>query len=411
MPSLRRQRNAVEKIKQRKKRLTHPLRMLPMRYLTLLALALLLCSSAAFCQTNGTTPEAMNASALRALVVESSAKLESYRFSMEIAQDIDLVNLSSMEAQRLYTRSMGLGSANMTDHALKLVMASLTYAKGNEVNASAVALEEYLLNNTIYLKLDGNWTVLRLPAAADAWSQQSTMEQQVNMLNQSDLTLMGAETVEGQNCYKVRAKIDMRAYAGQLSGEVASYLPMTSANSTDLFRNMTLDVYYWITKDAHLLKKTVVHEVINVTPQSLGLPATGQEIRVNSTTTMIFEGFNESVNIVLPSVAGRAQSFPLGLATSNEAVPVASNGSEIGPNESMSDAARLSESIPNTTKLDESKSRLNESVSRLNKSMPYAARLNETMPIATSSNATLPNASMQEKRTIPAASTPWRIFL
>jgi hypothetical protein len=309
----------------------------------------------------------------------------------------------------------------MTDHALKLVMASFTYAKGNEVNASAVALEEYLLNNTIYLKLDGNWTVLRLPAAAEAWSQQNTMEQQVNMLNQSDLTLMGAETVEGQNCYKVRAKIDMLAYTGQLSSEVASYLPMTSANSTDLFRNMTLDVYYWITKDAHLLKKTVVHEVINVTPQSLGLQATGQEIRVNSTTTMIFEGFNESVNIVLPSVAGRAQPFPQAPAASHEAVSVASNGSEIGPNESMSDAARLSESIPNTTKLDESKSRLNESVSRLNKSMPYAARLNETISIATLSNATLsnatlsnatlPNASMQEKRTIPAASTPWRIFL
>ena len=85
-------------------------------------------------------------------MVESSAKLESYRFSMEIAQDIDLINLSSMEAQRLYTRSMGLGSANMTDHALKLVMASFTYAKGNEVNASAVALEEYLLNNTIFSK-------------------------------------------------------------------------------------------------------------------------------------------------------------------------------------------------------------------------------------------------------------------
>ena len=93
------------------------------------------------------------------------------------------------------------------------------------------------------------------------------------MFNQSDLTLIGTETVEGQDCYKVRAEIDMRTYAGQLSGEVASYLPMTSENTTDLFRNTTLDVYYWITKDAHLLKKTDVHEVLNVTPQSLGLPA------------------------------------------------------------------------------------------------------------------------------------------
>ena len=135
-----------------------------MRYLTLLALALLLCSSGAFCQTNSTGSADINASALRSLVVDSSAKLESYSFSMEMAQNIDLVNLSSMESQRLYTRSIGLGLANMTDRALKLVMASLTYAKGNEENSSAVALEEYLLNNTIYLKLDGNWTVLKMPA-------------------------------------------------------------------------------------------------------------------------------------------------------------------------------------------------------------------------------------------------------
>ena len=73
MPSLRRQRNAVEKSNKGKKDLPHPLRLLHMRYLTLLALALLLCSSAAFCQTNGTTPEDLNASALRALVVDSSA--------------------------------------------------------------------------------------------------------------------------------------------------------------------------------------------------------------------------------------------------------------------------------------------------------------------------------------------------
>ena len=435
--------NQNERIKQ--KRFTTQLHLLPMRDLTLLALALLFCSSGAFCQTNNTSPAEMNASDLRALVVDSSAKLESYSFSMEMAQNIDLVNLSPMETQQLYTRSLGLGFANMTDRALKLVMASFTYAKGNEVNASAVTLEEYLLNDTIYLKLDGNWTILKMPGAAAAWSQQSTMEQQVNMFNQSNLTLIGSETVEGQDCYKVRAKIDMRTYAGQLSGEAASYLPMSAANSTDLFSNTTLDVYYWITKDTHLLKKSDVQELLNVTPQSLGLPATEQDVIIDSTISMIFEGFNESVNIVLPPDANRAQPFPQSLAASNEAVPVASNESETGPNESMSSAVRLSESIPNVTKLNESKSRLsesisklsesipnvtgsnesisnaegltesipstiklvksksrlNESLSRLNKSMPDAARLNElksrlnaTMPNATLSNATLSNATL-----------------
>ena len=235
-----------------------------MRYLELLALILLLCSSGALSQTNSTYTGDLNASALRSLVVDSSAKLESYSFSMEMVQNMDLVNLSSGEAQKLYTRSIGLGFTNMTDRALKLVMASITYEKGDEENSTAIALEEYLLNDTMYIKMNGDWTMVKLPAAAAAWSQQNTIEQQVNMFKQSDLTLMSSEIVDGQDCYKVRARMDMGTYASQQPGGMASYLPMASTNNTDLFRNMTLDVYYWITKDTHLLKKTEVLEVFTL---------------------------------------------------------------------------------------------------------------------------------------------------
>ena len=53
-----------------------------------------------------------------------------------------LENLSSGQSQQILTRSIGFGLVNMTDQALKLVMASLTSpVRGN---SSAVALEEYL---------------------------------------------------------------------------------------------------------------------------------------------------------------------------------------------------------------------------------------------------------------------------
>jgi hypothetical protein len=434
-----------------------------MRSLSLLALTLLLCSSGAFCQTNSTIPGDLNASALRSMVVDSSAKLESYSYSMEMVQNIDLVDLSTGEAQRLYTRSIGLGFTNMTDRALKLVMASLTYEKGDEENSTAIALEEYLLNDTMYIKMDGNWTVVKLPAAAAAWSQQNTMEQQVNMFKQSDLTVMGSEIVDGQDCYKVRAKVDMSAYAGQQSGGMASYMPISSTNDTDLFRNVTLNVYYWITKDEYLLKKMDMLEVFTLDPQSLGLPAKGperQEMRIISETSMLFEGFNESVNIVLPPEARNAQPIPAGLVASNETVPVASTEGEMRMseptsridesksrlNESMS---RLNEPMPDPAKLDELKSRLNESMpdpakldelkSRLNESMPdptkldeLKLRLNESMPDPTKLdelklrlNKTLANATMllqtnssvkklndsiQENKMTQATTTAWRIF-
>lgn len=301
---------------------------------------MLLTSSVALGQTNNTSFNELMSSALQSLVVDSSARLESYRFSMDMEQKVDLVNLSSGDAQKLYTRSLGYGMANMTDRTLKLSMAALTYAEDDVENTSAIAVEEYLINDTIYMKVDGNWTVMKMPGVSDAWSAQSTMTQQLEMFNQSRLSLIGSEMVEGVDCYKVRAEIDMGTMADQLSGEVTSLVPNESMNFTELFRNMGLDVYYWITKDTHLLKKTDVVGTFTVATESLGQQANeseDMEMRINSEVSMLFEGFNESVNIKLPVEAENAQLFPMGLIASKEAVSAVPDGNETMINETMSE--------------------------------------------------------------------------
>ena len=308
----------------------------------LLALVLLLCSSGALGQTNNTTFDELMAGALQSLVVDSSANLGSYRFTIEMEQKIDLVNLSTGDIQKLYARSFGAGMANMTDRALKLSMASLSYAKGDEDNTSATAIEEYLINDTLYLKVDGNWTVMKMPGVADAWSAQNTMTQQLEMFNQSRLTLIGSENVDGVDCYKVRAEIEMGAMADQLSADVTSLVPM-QMNYSELFRNMALDVHYWITKDTHLLKKTDVREVFIVTPQSLGLTANESdtmEMRINSEVSMLFEGFNESVNVKPPAEAMQAPPFPMGLMVS-EAAPSVMDGNDTMLSETLQNGTML----------------------------------------------------------------------
>ena len=94
-----------------------------------------------------------------------------------------------------------------------------------------------------------------MPGVADAWSAQNTMTRQLKMLS---------------------------TVADQLAGETSSLVPMPSMNYSELFRNMSLDVYYWIGKDTHLLKKTDVLEIFTVAPQSLGLRA-GNETIANET--------------------------------------------------------------------------------------------------------------------------------
>jgi len=236
-----------------------------------------------------------------------------------------LENLSSGQSQQVQTRSIGFGLVNVTDQALKLVMATLTFIPGDEGNSTALALEEYLQNDTIYMKIDGNWTAMELSGLGDVWSQQNSLDQQIDMLNQSRLTLVGSEMVGDEDCYKVRAEIDIASYADPLSQEVASIVPFIPLNFSDLFRNMTMEVHYWISKESQLLKRADMFETLYMTPQSLGLQSSEEEnmaVRMSSTTSVVFDGFNESVNILLPPEASAAQLFNMSSYPESEAVAV-----------------------------------------------------------------------------------------
>jgi len=291
----------------------------------ILAMALLLSSTCALCQSTDRSQDDPVSTILRELVVASSDDLKSYTFSMKMEQDVVLENLSSGQSQQLQTRSIGFGLVNMTDQALKLVMASLTFIPGDEGNSTALALEEYLQNDTIYMKMDGNWTAMELSGLGDVWSRENSLDQQIDMFNQSRLTLVGSEMMGDEDCYKVRAEVDIASYADPLSQEVASIVPSIPMNFSDLFRNMTLEVHYWISKESLLLKRADMFETLYMTPQSLGLEQSEEEnmaVRMSSITSMVFDGFNESVNIVLPPEASAAQLFNMSSYPESEAVAV-----------------------------------------------------------------------------------------
>jgi hypothetical protein len=58
-------------------------------------------------------------------------------------------------------------------------------------------------------------------------------------------------------------------------------------------------------------------------------------MRINAEVSMIFDGFNESVNIKLPAEAKKAQPFPMGLMVSTQAVPIVPVGNETMVNETQ----------------------------------------------------------------------------
>jgi hypothetical protein len=288
----------------------------------LLTLALMLCSSSTLCQSNDTAPvNDLSASELQALLVNSTANLQSYRFLMDMDQSTELINLSDPagESQKIVSRSFGIGALNMTQRALKLVMATVIMPEEDVGNATAMAIDEYLINDTIYLRLDENWTSLKLPFTENVWSQQNTLEQQVEMLNGSNITLLGSEAIDGVDCYKIKADIDTASLAAQLS-QTSSPLPLQLMNYSQLFNDAVLEAYYWITKDTHLLKRSDIFESFVIRPQDLGLEPKGPEnveMRVYANISMIYDGFNESINIELPAEARTAEALLMNMTALN----------------------------------------------------------------------------------------------
>jgi len=196
----------------------------------------------------------------------------------------------------------------MADRAMKLSLAALSYGAEDEENGTAMALEEYMINDTIYIKMNGEWQTMQM-AGLDPWSRQSTLERQIELFNNTPLTLIGSETVAGIDCYKVAARVDLASAMGMVAGEMNSVVPLASLNLSGLLGNNSLEMYYWIAKDTHNVLKTDIVEDLVINPQSMGLAdeAASQEIRVSGQITMQFEGFNESVNIILPAEALEAQ--------------------------------------------------------------------------------------------------------
>jgi hypothetical protein len=157
--------------------------------------------------------------------------------------------------------------------------------------------------------------------------------------------------VEDENCYKIRAEMDISTIADQLSQEASSIMPIAGMNYTDFFNYTTLEATYWITKDAHHLKKTEVLQVFTMSPSSLGMDdaQSGEvQMRISSRVTMLFHGYNESIAIELPAEAESAEAFPMFMA-SVEAVPVVISGNETSLNATVVDILKNQSDSGNST--------------------------------------------------------------
>lgn len=296
-----------------------------------LTLSLAVIASAERTNNSGGDLNYTNTTTLKELVKESEKNLETYRFTLTQDQNIAITKLPAGNiTYQTKILTLGAGGVNLTSKALKTVSTSLSIPIGQEENATTATTELYFLNDTIYRNVNGNRTVLNLTFPENIWTGQNKLEQSSDLINSSKVKLLGTEAINDVGYYVIEVTPDSSALSALVSRQLGSnfskslptnisvglgsniYGSTLALNLSALLNSTRLRYVIWITEDSHLPIMEYVQMNMILTPDMISLPSSANlKMIIDSVTTVIFSGFNQTVNIALPKEAIIAGIAPM----------------------------------------------------------------------------------------------------
>ncbi len=261
---------------------------------------------------SGCVDEKPSAEELKAMMIESVEDVETAAFAVDMEQTIKVTNNSetnrTLRTMSFETKSGGEGALNVTDRAMK--MTTTTTTSSEETGEVVSEMEMYMKGDTMYTKIDGNWT--RMPGLPeDMWDQQNQVRTQAELLNSSEIELAGSEKVNGEAAYKVKVIPDMETFTMILNQQMGS-MPLYAMNITEIFEDSEMEWTTWISKETHLPLKNQVALKMTLTSDMMGLPVgeMGEiDMEIESDSTVTYSNYNEPVVIEVPDEAMAAPSW------------------------------------------------------------------------------------------------------
>ena len=261
---------------------------------------------------SGCVEEKPSAEELKAMMIESVEEIETAAFTVDTDQTIKVVNQSetnrTLRTMTFETRSVGEGVLNVTDRAMKMTMTTATSSE--ETGEIVSEMEMYMKGDTMYTNIDGNWT--KMPGMPEEmWDQQNQVKTQAELLNASEIELVGSEKVNGEDAYKVRVVPDTETFTMILNQQLGS-MPLYTMNMTEIFEESEMEWTTWISKESHLPLKNQVALDLTLTADMMGLPVGEMgdvEMEIESDSTVIYSNYNEPIVIEVPEEAMAAPSW------------------------------------------------------------------------------------------------------
>ncbi|MGA9098647.1 MAG: hypothetical protein WB392_06905 [Methanotrichaceae archaeon] len=277
------------------------------RLLLVLALIVVVVALSGCLQNQGQGGQP-NESAIKASMIKATDNLSSYNFTATHNQTDTVNEYGNNNAANMTIRSATSSVSASIDLAklnAKADLITVTSLKtpGEAATISSSNGTQYNIGNITYTKMDGeNWTQLKDPTPESllwASGRYNALQSRAQSINDTQISILGSEVVDGQDCYKLNLVTNDTVYNQTLSDAVGSviYPFVSNLNMTDLRKNSQVEALAWIEKDNSLIRRYEYHLKLSVIPDLVGV------INLSSNQIMMFnQSVKESIKPVEVSI-------------------------------------------------------------------------------------------------------------
>jgi len=259
----------------------------------------------------------MSVADIKAEVLANAEEIDTYKFDMDVTMKMLLSNETN--STEMTTLSNGRGVLDVVDKKMKLYMNTSMETNETTEVPGPMEMEVYLINNTMYTKMDlgipglpPQWTKMEMPD--ESWPSQNQLEQQMELLEISEVKLLADEELNGVDCYVLEIVPDMGKFWNSTFAAVMGRSTQGLAPGMDLQRILkSMSTKEWISKATMYPKKTQMAVRLVVSSDDLPIPDTveGFTMTADEKVELLFYDYNQPVSIELPEAAEAAAGLPL----------------------------------------------------------------------------------------------------
>jgi len=269
--------------------------------------------------------ERMSTAEIKEMVLATAENIDTYKFDMDMTQKMLISN--ETDEMEMTTLSTGNGVVDNLNKKMKLGM-TMTMKMPEEAempDTMEMKMDMYFINNAMYMKMDMGipempvqWTKMEMPGGyEESWESQNQIDQQMELLNVSEMELLEDEKVNDVDCYVLKLTPDIEKYwdimmrQEGMSELMQNLQQNVSFDIGEMIKEMSLK--YWIAKDTKFPVKTEMQIKMVMSSEDLNIPETEEKftMTVDQRTDMVFYDYNKPVTIELPKEAESAAGFPM----------------------------------------------------------------------------------------------------